>query len=48
MDMMTMGTEEVTDTIIDMDIIKKNRSEKSGFYKFNSDDYLFSIDFMRL
>lgn len=48
MDMMTMGTEEVTDTIIDTDIIKKTAPRKSGFYKFNSDDYLFSIDFMRL
>ena len=31
MDMMTMGTEEVTDTIIDMDIIKKTAPKRAVF-----------------
>lgn len=31
MDMMTMGTEEVTDTIIDTDIIKKPLRERAVF-----------------
>ena len=42
MDMMTMDTEEVTDMIIDTDIIKKNRSFSERFLAEIND--LFIID----